>query len=108
MATKEQKIYTQTECDNMKEAQWELGKNEGMNVGIFGGIVATLLVVIFIAVIIGCGDGYDGVDTEELGELICEDKGLEYDHREKNINVNVPKIYCKNKSDGLVLFDLDE
>ena len=54
------------------------------------------------------GDMADIINVRELGTILCEERGLKYDHREtifineSNMKV-VPKIYCKNTTEKKIL-----
>lgn len=84
------------------------------------GAISAILLMIAIGTIIAMGilhkgDNLDDVNTEILGSIICEEKGLEYSGREFKIIThkgtpygNVPTIYCTNKNkeeiiDGIVV-----
>lgn len=77
-------------------------------------LFGTFLGILLFSVIIGIADDRaDVVDVHLMGEMMCEEKGLEYDHREWNTKekyTTIPIIYCKEKEviDGTVLLKVED
>lgn len=89
-----------------------LDKSEGFGLFVLGIIAGTLIIAILGAML---KDGADTVNTRALGEIICEEQGLEYNGREfrtiehkGNYISTIPTIYCRDKNetkiiDGIVI-----
>lgn len=56
----------------------------GMAMGIF---IILMIAMLYFA------DDIDIINTPRMGEIFCDQYGLDYDHRE--INNQIPTIYCR-------------
>lgn len=98
------------------------GRNEGYENGrkncdcdscipFFIGFILAAVIVIGVFALIFAGDSNDRIDTENLGKILCKQKGMEYSHREifnekPNDGIGpLPRIYCENKENPKRLID---
>ena len=84
------------------------------NGGICVGIIIGLAILAAVLCLLFAGEKEDLVNTRALGEILCNEQGLEYSHRKMmgtDSIGNIPKIYCtnpnskKNLLDGIVVLE---
>ena len=74
------------------------------------GLSVGMAIILLLSLILFVGDSSDEINTQKMGERMCESKGYVYSYREFDGSDKVPIIHCKRNStqpliDGIVFFD---